>query len=171
MKILATLACTVLCFTACGRKNAAPSADSPPLESASPNNTSLGTLTCTLDSQPFTAASVLNGFTTKFDIRFSGTDAGKKHRIDLVFPRAKVAVGAQFGYRFVMGESPESQIDIGTPGPEVNGLTETKSRGVTQSTITITKADPNLIEGTFTASGKEVSATDGKFSVALPLVW
>jgi hypothetical protein len=126
-------------------------------------------LTCTIDGASFTAKQFLDKSGNKFSISLAGVGVDKKQAVILFFDRAKTVTGAVFNYKFKMGESAESSVTFRNYTNYDNF--EFKDLGFESSTITITKATANRIEGTFIASGKNNNITNGKFSIATQLKW
>jgi uncharacterized protein YxeA len=126
-------------------------------------------LTCTFNGTTFTAKQFLDNAGNKFSINLAGVGAENKQAVILVFDRAKTVTGAVFNYKFKMGELAESCVTFRNyTNYDAFQFTDVV---FSSSTITITKATANRIEGTFTASSKDDNITNGKFSIATELKW
>jgi uncharacterized protein YxeA len=133
------------------------------------SNSATSNLTCTIDGTNFTAKQFFDQAGNKFSISLAAVGADKKQSVILFFDRAKTTTGKVFNYKFKMGEVAESSVTF----RQYTNYEKFQfaDMGLGSSTITITKATANRIEGTFTASSKEHNVTNGKFSIATQLKW
>jgi hypothetical protein len=158
---------TIITLVACASKSA--DNNSTDNNTSDENNAAASSLTCSIDGSDFAAKQFFDEGSNKFKIVLTGIGVDKKQAVILFFDRAKTLAGAVFTNTFKMGEVAESSVTFRKyTNYEAFQFTDI---GFGSSTITITKATANKIEGTFTATSKDHTITGGKFSIATALKW
>ncbi len=167
-KILFLLAITsVVTIIACSNKKANGDGS---VNNTETESSAASIMTCSINGQPFAAAEFFDQLSNKFSFTIVGYNKGKTLSVGLYFPRDKTKAGAVFNYKFKMGEETDNSVTYTKhkAGTDGQGRDEV---GFGESTITITKATANKIEGTFVAKGKNDNITNGKFAIATKLKW
>jgi hypothetical protein len=163
--LLTTIA--LVAVVACSNKSESEKSNNNNIETES---ATASTMTCTINGELFTTTQFIDQGSTKFNFSLIGKVMDKLKAVELYFPRDETKVGAVFNYKFKMGETTDNSVTIRQYANSIDEL-DFKSIGFGTSTITVTKATSNRIEGTFIASSKDINITDGKFSIATNLKW
>jgi hypothetical protein len=167
-KLLSILALiTIITMVACASK----SVDNNSMDNSTSDesSTAASSLTCSIDGSNFAAKEFFDKAGNKFKIVLTGLAVDKKKSIILFFDRAKTAAGAVFTNTFKMGAEAESSVTYRQYTDYEKFVFDDYS--FASSTITITKASANRIEGTFIATGRDHTITGGKFSIVTELKW
>jgi hypothetical protein len=168
-KIIFLLTITaVVTLIACSNKKAN---DDGSVNNTEAENNAASTMTCSINGQPFAATEFFDQLSNKFSFTLVGYNKGKTLSVGLYFPRDKTKAGAVFNYKFKMGEETDNSVSYTKHKAGTDGQGSRDELGFGESTITITKATANRIEGTFVAKGKNDNITNGKFSFATKLKW